>query len=163
MQKKNKGFTLIELLVVVLIIGILAAIAVPQYKKAVEKSRATEAIQIMKNLHDAFAVYRMSNGISNTSRNVIDDLDISLDNLRENGSGEKCSKYFCYSVAANGSIQGLSFADGIEFPRSYGLYMYHVGSNSESKECLYTASDSAGKAVCESLKSQGWASEGMGS
>ena len=59
---KNQAFTLIELLVVVLIIGILAAIAIPQYQKAVSKSHATEAILNLKTLKKAQDAYYLANG-----------------------------------------------------------------------------------------------------
>jgi len=57
-----KAFTLIELLVVVLIIGILASVALPQYQKAVWKSRATQAFSYGKSFMDAQRVYYLANG-----------------------------------------------------------------------------------------------------
>ena len=59
---KNHAFTLIELLVVVLIIGILAVIALPQYQRAVEKARLSEAIINVRHLYNALEVYRLANG-----------------------------------------------------------------------------------------------------
>ena len=53
----KRGFTLIELLVVVLIIGILAAVAFPQYTFAVEKARFAEAAPIVANLQHAIDVW----------------------------------------------------------------------------------------------------------
>ena len=59
---KNKAFTLIEVLVVVLIIGILAAIAVPQYQVAVAKSRIAGYFPFVKSLIEAQEVYYLQNG-----------------------------------------------------------------------------------------------------
>ena len=50
---RKKGFTLIELLAVVLIMGILTAVAVPQYRKSLERSRIAEAMQMLPAIYDA--------------------------------------------------------------------------------------------------------------
>lgn len=53
----KKGFTLVEMLVVVLIIGILSSIALPNYMRSIEKSRATEAMNMVKAINDAIYAY----------------------------------------------------------------------------------------------------------
>lgn len=101
MNKTKKGFTLIELLVVVLIIGILSAVALPQYNKVVEKSRATEAVTNLKSIADAKVVAQLATGCgSNLSW---DDLDITFYDLYLCGS-------YCGSSYSGSSYGNNNFA-----------------------------------------------------
>ena len=50
---KKDGFTLIEILVAVLIMGILSSIALPSYRRAVERSRAAESLTVLRAVYDA--------------------------------------------------------------------------------------------------------------
>ena len=136
-MKNKQAFTLIELLVVVLIIGILAAVAVPQYEKAVEKARAVNMISLLKPIYQAAQVYYLNNG---TVPSSIDELDVAL-------SAKQKQKYLCDNVyacanedfglqlyEASNNVKGVLAVKTAGKYRGAGFIMfYDVGSRSDVK------------------------------
>ena len=97
----SKAFTLIELLVVVLIIGILAAVALPQYKVAVAKSRLTALKPVIEAIKTAEESYYLANG---NYLDKIHELDLSIPckiTLAPNVPVFECDNYFHGEVLEN--------------------------------------------------------------
>ena len=100
---KSTGFTLIELLVVVLIIGILSAVALPQYTKAVEKSRMAEAQLMLGNLLKGYDILCMEEGKNpddhcgeetySLTDNTLSNMTISLP-----GTIYSCPQDYCFDT-----------------------------------------------------------------
>ena len=145
-----KGFTLIELLVVVLIIGILASVALPQYTKAVEKSRQSEAWTTMKSINDAVKIYQMEKG-SETDVPTFGDLSIEFINSEGKAVSEGTSystKTFTYAIAKDGVIATRSTNGSF----SYKLGLTHAGVRScqdvTNGDCVKVGAKSPTDAAC---------------
>ncbi len=76
---KVKGFTLVELLVVVIIVSILAALAMPQYRRSIDRSKVAEAMEMMPALFEARERWMIENQCDWQNGNVSDCLDSSAE------------------------------------------------------------------------------------
>ena len=156
----NKAFTLIELLVVVLIIGILAAVALPQYTKAVEKARSTEAISMIATLEKAVDRFVLENGQQTgyflpTSDAANPSLSLDIDVPCKAGESGCETKYFAYNAESDGSDGYIIYVYRLE--NLYTLSSMRDLAGHWSRICGCGGSCGAGgKAVCQSLESQGW-------
>ena len=142
----RRGFTLIELLVVVLIIGILAAVAVPQYRKAVDKSRVLKVLPIMRSILNAQDAYYLANG---TYTNDMDQLDVHINYTskeKETNAGE-WGMQRVYKGIENGQLTLYSTKHAVVWGGFVTIDMF--ATNDKFAQCY--ASTSRGEKVCKSL------------
>ena len=137
MLSNKKAFTLIELLVVVLIIGILASVALPQYKKAVIKSRYATLKNLVTSVANAQEVYYLANG---SYADNFTKLDVSMPKEKRDLTTTKGRPYYEYEwgwCRLNlGPQQYDVYCQNEDIKMAYYIYLSHSPATPGEQRCL---------------------------
>ena len=151
MENKNAGFTLIELLVVVLIIGILSAVALPKYKRAVDKAKFVSMLPLLADIKQAQELFYLENG---KYAKTWDELGFGLPSYFTISGNhaynfKKGQRLTLYTANGKGEMVG----GGLYSPSILFLWQYdHYGSAYDG--LLFCASyDDKAEVLCRNLSS----------
>ena len=163
-KKSSKGFTLLELLVVVLIIGILASIALPQYEMSVEKAKATEALMNIQTIVNAVERNILANGIDSDYADSENwDIELSGGNWYE--GRVFVTENFAYAVGGdssgvivlrcNGKCEQSSDAYWNNENYIYQLFATYPSFYSGERFLGCSADSDKGQKICKALEGLG--------